>query len=1352
MPDVGVLQLQIRDDSKEAYSNLDKLADALSRVKKAVEGSKYGSVATQISKLAKASQAIAQSGAAQQINKLAFALERLKKVQDVKLPNLGGLKKMRDQISGSMDFGGNFATAGVESATETFRELEHEAQRATEEVEKFKNALSATASMKWDFGTDQFEKFSDILRRWLDMRSAMAMGAGNTAGYLEAGMGAEVSTDAEKGWSAWKDGAIEVEGTVSDAMESTRASIGGVTQALLEAGQAQQRFGQDNEGVFERSAAWGEHLRNKYKQIGNTLEERLNNPKSVVGMRLRGEMGIEQQKAAIEEWAHSTKQSVEEVRAAISSIMASAQGASGPMQQFVNTTREAQESSSAQRTYGTELVDNLTNNYSKLDLMTMKMNGMKQALADDINMNKADSQQIAERTMRIQELSDKIDKLKRDTEDTTKETRNLKDELKGRLKSTWLGKLEQQFARLVKYRILRNIIKQISEGFSEGVENVYRYSQAIGSDFAPSMDSAASSLLQMKNAVGAAAAPLIQSLIPVMQTLVNWFITGINYLNQFISLLRGQSTWTRAVPTTTKAFDDVEKSASGASAAMKDLLADWDELNIIQSDTSGTGSGVGTSAMTDYMNMFEEVSTFDSRIKSLVNYLKDNFDDILTLVGLISAGLLGLKLSSAFEGFLGQIGSLIAGGAMIAIGFTLSYSGAFGLGSEGYNTTDLLKMIGGNIATMLGTGVVFETLGLGGAAGTITGLAIALTVDLVGYINGIADANDKARWGETSLTPDEVKSYVESQFKFDIQAEIENLSAVITNQESARQNLNTAITNFGNSLKKIKIMVDGTPKGIQDAKEQALEVIKAINTSLSTSEESLTVLTRIVPITSENGEDRTEDFLGNLELADQKLSDYFNGLGQEIARWIDEGEKTGWANNEAQMALELMKHQQNIVDTAKQNKMVRDFRIDSELNLAGMTRETAGEVFTQQEKLIDEYTEKIRTAYENQVKELFYYADLADAAGLKDDNGGPLGDIYRASAETLLEQIKNGDIYNQINPAIQEMRNQWVEGLKEVYGDVGVTGAMGVKGWWESIFGGNSKFEQELKKQYNQGGIEGAASYLQSYIDTMFDGIDKTGIIKKASEQFGFNIFDILSPANQSYVVDRIVDAFGGNTEIASKVLQSLGLNGEALIDELTNYNNLQMSDEIPAIVDETEKKIIDMVSGAALDTTPGFTKSIQEGADTSVRAVDDMTTRIKNDFASLNGLTLTANYLTGSGLGGLFSGMGGGRLLQLVTSFNAAGGIIKSGDVFSANENGDAEYIGRYGSNTAVVNNGQIIEGITAGVAGGQEEQNALLRRQNEILIQLLNKEFTAKVTASSGLGRVTNQSGAMYSKISGV
>lgn len=282
--------------------------------------------------------------------------------------------------------------------------------------------------------------------------------------------------------------------------------------------------------------------------------------------------------------------------------------------------------------------------------------------------------------------------------------------------------LTKRFAGMAKMRAMRYIIRQVAAGFSEGVQNMYQYSSAIGSALAPAMDVAASSLAQFKNSIGAAAAPIITALVPALQTVIGWLIQAINLLNQFFALLGGQATWTRALQTETKALNDTKKAAGGAGGAMKDLLADWDELNIIQSQGGGGGGGGGGALGADYANMFEEVGEFTGWVKDLVDGIKDQFGDIWGLVKRIGAVLLGWKISNAFEGLIGKLGGILATLGIIDLVFnivTMFDNNYIKTGEEGWLIADLLTtVVGAHFA-----GVVLKKA-LGGTAGEI---AIPLT-------------------------------------------------------------------------------------------------------------------------------------------------------------------------------------------------------------------------------------------------------------------------------------------------------------------------------------------------------------------------------------------------------------------------------------------------------------------------------------------------------------------------------------------------------------------------------------------------------------------------------------------------
>lgn len=79
-----------------------------------------------------------------------------------------------------------------------------------------------------------------------------------------------------------------------------------------------------------------------------------------------------------------------------------------------------------------------------------------------------------------------------------------------------------------------------------------------------------------------------------------------------------------------------------------------------------------------------------------------------------------------------------------------------------------------------------------------------------------------------------------------------------------------------------------------------------------------------------------------------------------------------------------------------------------------------------------------------------------------------------------------------------------------------------------------------------------------------------------------------------------------------------------------------------------------------------------------------------------------------------------------------ADGGFPDAGQLFIAREAG-AEMVGSLGGHAAVANNDQIVEGIREGVEAAMERQNQLLRRQNELLQALLEKEGSAEVNVSS-------------------
>lgn len=505
--------------------------------------------------------------------------------------------------------------------------------------------------------------------------------------------------------------------------------------------------------------------------------------------------------------------------------------------------------------------------------------------------------------------------------------------------------LAKRFGNLIKYRILRTVISHISKGFTEGVQNVYQYSKAVGTSLAPAMDSASSAFALFKNSIGAAVAPLIQAFIPVINQVISVVVTVINYLNQFFALLGGQASWTRAVPQTVSAFDKQKKAAGGAGKAMKDLLADWDELNIIQSQSGGGGGGGGTSAAEDYLNMFEEVNKFESKIKDIVDFIRDNFDLLKQVAIDIGAAILGWKISNAFGGVLSFLGNLAVIGATIDIAMRLT--DAFGkqfaaTGDIGWFIADALTgalgpLLAGSVAKKLlgsswgmisagftllleGTvnlknsrsafiqqavaagqmlailGSVQKGIGAALVAGGFTAsaplaLAIGGATAVYSYVvNALAAVNVTGiKWGENTLSPEEVKEFVKTKMlDTDIDAAIKITRASIELAEGEEANLSEQATGLLKDINAIKlgVDVDASLEKIKEGVFGADGLIAKFKTFASSQNELVKTAETYTPTINADGTDISKEITKSANSAWTELNGLMDGLGADLSRHL----------------------------------------------------------------------------------------------------------------------------------------------------------------------------------------------------------------------------------------------------------------------------------------------------------------------------------------------------------------------------------------------------------------------------------------------------------------------------------
>lgn len=147
--------------------------------------------------------------------------------------------------------------------------------------------------------------------------------------------------------------------------------------------------------------------------------------------------------------------------------------------------------------------------------------------------------------------------------------------------------LASSLGRFVKYRLFFIAFSQLSSALSEGTSNLYQWSKAMGGSFAKAMDSGAASSMTLKNSLAAALSPVLITLISLFNTLASAISAVLSFLGSLLAVLGGFGTFTKA----TDATNNYSKAAGGAAKANKNLLASFDELNVLQQPSGGGGGG-----------------------------------------------------------------------------------------------------------------------------------------------------------------------------------------------------------------------------------------------------------------------------------------------------------------------------------------------------------------------------------------------------------------------------------------------------------------------------------------------------------------------------------------------------------------------------------------------------------------------------------------------------------------------------------------------------------------------------------------------------------------------------------------
>ena len=338
------------------------------------------------------------------------------------------------------------------------------------------------------------------------------------------------------------------------------------------------------------------------------------------------------------------------------------------------------------------------------------------------------------------------------------------------------------------------------------------------------------------------------------------------------------------------------------------------------------------------------------------------------------------------------------------------------------------------------------------------------------------------------------------------------------------------------------------------------------------------------------------------------------------------------------------------------------------------------------------------------------------------------------------------------------MRQEWIEQLSETYfEDID-------KEFDYELISGN--FVRNLGKAFRTGRLEQEG---KGYIYRFFNEITNIDpIVKDAADYFGFSGWDLLAMDQKKQFYNAIYQEVG--IEGVKLLKETLKLPVDEIIsisgwEEMSDFQRLEF---INMMMDAFgTKETLDAAKKCGLDVK----KEVEAGLASDNGAIKGQANRIvqtiNSELKKVSNVKIDADadlQVKIDALVNIVPDIQGGVLQAAKTAISTVSakvnknGLLKAsgqygidrGSVFIANEK-SAELIGTINGKTSVANQQEIIDGIARGVENANQDQNTLLREQNTLLRQILQKDNSVRLSASAQLGRVTRQSLEMYGSMTG-
>lgn len=291
-----------------------------------------------------------------------------------------------------------------------------------------------------------------------------------------------------------------------------------------------------------------------------------------------------------------------------------------------------------------------------------------------------------------------------------------------------ISKVNRMMSHMVLFSLGFRAMSLVLDGLTEGLENVYRWAKSAGNEYAKTMDTLTRSTTTFKNSVGAAAAALWGTLATALTGILSLLTSVINAVNQFIAAITGRGTWIKYIGDGSEGMKKLGGSAGKAKDEMKELLASFDQINLIAQETGSSGGG--GSGLADMSGKFTETP------------LSGLFADMQKLAQAGQWKELGALLADSITGAITSIDTEAIGRK---IGQVISDAASFAVGLLENAPMNLWK-IGEKLGEMIqGAVEKADWKAIGRAAGSLIGMKI------IGWKTFILGAITKINWMDVAI-------------------------------------------------------------------------------------------------------------------------------------------------------------------------------------------------------------------------------------------------------------------------------------------------------------------------------------------------------------------------------------------------------------------------------------------------------------------------------------------------------------------------------------------------------------------------------------------------------------------------